>query len=221
MTKYYLSFTILAMTMAASAVVAQTSVAPVGTGTVSPAAATSGTVAPAPVSLITNAPVSITSSTPAPISVTVTTAPVVSSTVIPTTGITATVLPTAPTTTTVIAPTVAPASTPISGSNNYFDEAMIKWNVTLALGGRLGSGNAVTPSPDGGLIYITRADGRLDVIQASDGSPVSDFTPQPTESGWTVTCSSGVYFGNLFGNEYAAYAVIDTPPTGSGFDFTR
>lgn len=216
MTKYSLSFRILALTLAASIVVAQTSVAPVGTQTVSPNAATVGTVAPVPVTLATGAPVSIT---PAPVPGTISTAPVTSITGVPTTGITATLAPVAPTI--VIAPTVSPALTPTLVTNDYFDAAILKWSITLELGERFGSGNAVTPSPDGGLLYITRANGRLDVILASDGSPVFNFTPQPSVSGWAVTCSSGVYFGKVFAKEYAAYAVYDTPPSGSGFDFTR
>ena len=104
---------------------------------------------------------------------------------------------------------------------DYLDDPIMKWSVQLpetgsTLESKIGTGNAVTVSPENSLVYVTLDDGRLEVLSASDGSTRWQYTPPPLDSGWTVRCQSGVYFGEQSGTgKFAIYAIIDQAPSGS------
>lgn len=117
-------------------------------------------------------------------------------------------------------PSEAPSDFPTITSNaDYYDMPKLKWATTLygtgsfGVDAQLGKGNAVVSSPDGVLVYVTLDNGNLHTLSAHDGKPLWSYTPQPLSTGWSVTCSSGVYFGEMRnGDQYAVYAVIDVPP---------
>ena len=228
MVKYTFSLAVLAV--AASAAAGQTltpvpvTSAPVAAlaGTVAPVAAVTGlattapaTTAPGTTAPATTAPLGVSSApvTVAPVPAVVASAAPISGTDAPVSGTAAPVLAPVP----VPAPFLAP-TTPGSTTVDYFDEPLLKWSTTVGSG--LGSGNAVTVSPDGLLVYVTRSNGQLDILQASDGKLKSSITPEVNAAGNPITCSSGVYFGNLFGQQFAAYAIIDQP-FGTGFESSR
>jgi hypothetical protein len=120
------------------------------------------------------------------------------------------------------APTAAPvASAPTAA--NYFDEPLQKWTAQIdgtgsTFGSQISKGNAVTVSPDGASIYVTLNDGRLEVLSANDGSRRWGYEPTPLDGGWTVSCKSGVSFGEKADGKYAVYAIIDVPPAQSGME---
>jgi hypothetical protein len=126
-------------------------------------------------------------------------------------------------------PSVAPSSYPTITSNAiYYDFPKLKWSNTLEGTGFLGddeaklvTGNAVLCSPDGTLIYVTLDNGALRVLSASDGTTRWSHTPEPLASGWSVTCNSGVYFGEMNdGQQYVVYAVVDVPPDTGREDYS-
>ncbi len=109
---------------------------------------------------------------------------------------------------------------------SYFATPKLRWSIQLSRAGpglaQLGPGNAVTISPDGGLIYVTLNDGSLEIRKASNGDLVKTITPPANALNWAITSSSGVAFGTLQGiGGFAVYAIIDTPPTGTSEDLTR
>jgi len=85
----------------------------------------------------------------------------------------------------------------------------------------LSHGNGVLASPDGLLVYVTMSNGALQVLSAFDGGNYSRFKPSPIAEGWSVTCNSGVYFGQKRnGERYAIWAVIDVPPDLDAEDYS-
>ena len=78
---------------------------------------------------------------------------------------------------------------------------------------KLARGNAVTASPDGALVYVTMDNGSLTTLTAHDGATRFSYTPESIADGWSTSCESGVYFGELRnGEQYAVWAVVDVPP---------
>ena len=69
------------------------------------------------------------------------------------------------------------------------------------------SPNVVSLSPDEASLYVTLADGTLEVLDPTDGSSVYNYKPNPVANGGTVSCQSGV----AYGDGYVIYAVIDKP----------
>ena len=176
---------------------------------------------------VTSAPV--VSSTAAPVLPQPTAAPVTSAPF--TSGPTATPVTTAPSSSPSIGPTPAPTFAPTSTDGvQLFSSPAEKWSVTLEAGtglytGKVGEGNAVTISPDGMLLYITRDNGRLDVLKPSDGTVRWSYQPVPVGPRFNpVHCTSGVYFGNMNGiGDFVVYTIIDEPsPSSEAFeDATR
>lgn len=84
-------------------------------------------------------------------------------------------------------------------------------------------GNGIAVSPDQALLYITRDNGRLDILVASDGSHRWSYTPERVGPNFfPVACSSSVYFGDLAGiGTFAVYNIIDQPPPGFPADASR
>jgi hypothetical protein len=126
-------------------------------------------------------------------------------------------------------PSVAPSSYPTIPSNAiYYDFPKLKWSTTLEGTGFFGdkeaniaTGNAVLSSPDGVLVYVTLDNGALRVLSAHDGTTRWSYTPERLASGWSVTCNSGVYFGEMEnGQQYVVYAVIDVPPDTGREDYS-
>lgn len=80
--------------------------------------------------------------------------------------------------------------------------------------GMIGKGNGVTLSPDGALLYITHTEGHLSVLRSSTGDPFWEYSPQSASTN-PIKCESTVAFGELDGQAYAAYAIIEEAPFGS------
>ena len=105
-------------------------------------------------------------------------------------------------------------------------DPLVAWSVKLPEStnptaglSNLVDGNAVTLSPDGTLLYVTLSDGRLQVLDPSDGSTMFDYQPEPANAGWGLRCSSGVYFGELGTiGAVAIYGIVDIPPPGVNSD---
>ena len=52
----------------------------------------------------------------------------------------------------------------------------------------------------------------LSVLDAGDGTVRWFYQPSPSKSGWSVSCQSGVTFGELEGvGTFGVYAIIDRP----------
>jgi hypothetical protein len=126
-------------------------------------------------------------------------------------------------------PSAAPSSYPTIASNAiYYDIPKLKWSTTLEGTGffgeeeaKLATGNAVLSSPDGALVYVTLDNGAVRVLSAHDGSSRWSHTPEPLASGWSITCNSGVYFGEMQnGQKYVVYAVVDVPPDTGKEDYS-
>lgn len=102
---------------------------------------------------------------------------------------------------------------------DYFNLPRRKWSIDLDTPNfsQLSKGNAVTLSPDNALLYITANNGKLTVLNAKDGSERWSFTPSRSTNNTTVSCASGVYFGEhpVTGEEFAAYSIVDEDPEGS------
>jgi hypothetical protein len=101
---------------------------------------------------------------------------------------------------------------------DYHNAPRRKWSVQLdhTYSSQLRKGNAVTLSPDNVLLYITHNNGRLTVLHAHDGSERWSYKPSLNNTQWPISCQSGVYFGEhpKTGEEFAVYAITDTPPDG-------
>jgi outer membrane protein assembly factor BamB len=125
-------------------------------------------------------------------------------------------------------PSPWPSSSPtIESLVNYYDKPELKWTTQVegtgpnTLDPKLSKGNGVLASPDGLLVYVTTDNGSLQALAASNGTPKFYFVPDAIESGWTVSCNSGVYFGKTRdGQQYAVWAVIDIPPDTSIQDYS-
>jgi hypothetical protein len=126
-------------------------------------------------------------------------------------------------------PSAAPSSYPTITSNAiYYDFPKLKWSTTLEGTGffgaeeaKLATGNAVLSSPDGAFVYVTLDNGALRVLSAHDGRTRWTHTPELLASGWSVTCNSGVYFGEMKnGQQYVVYAVVDVPPDTGKEDYS-
>ena len=81
------------------------------------------------------------------------------------------------------------------------------WSTSLSgTSPMIGSGNVVSLSPDEAALYVTLADGTLEVLDPTDGSSMYNYKPNPVAGG-SVSCKSGV----AYGDGYIVYAVIDKP----------
>lgn len=115
-------------------------------------------------------------------------------------------------------PTVSATPT-IAAQVDYFSMPRRKWSVQIdrPYSSQLRKGNAVTLSPDNVLLYITHNNGQLTVLHAHDGTERWSYMPTNfNENQWSISCQSGVYFGQhpTTGEEFAVYAIIDTPTDG-------
>lgn len=112
-------------------------------------------------------------------------------------------------------PTLAPELT-------FLDEPQQKLAFTLnsfLTTSEVSNGNSVTISPDGLLIYFTRDNGRIDVHNALDGSFRFQYNPiRASPNFFPVQCQSGIAFGDWNGQQYAVYAIVDTPQSTSETD---
>ena len=115
-------------------------------------------------------------------------------------------------------PSQSPAPTTVDGFQ-YHDTAREKWATALPRGtglytGNVLKGNNVALSPDGLLLYVTRDNGRLDVLNPSDGTLRWSYEPSAVAPNYyPVHCTSGVYFGShRTMGDFAVYTIIDEPP---------
>ena len=103
------------------------------------------------------------------------------------------------------------AASPALGQQLSLFDPTVKWSTSIpGTSPSIGDKNAVSLSPDDTHLYITLANGGLEVLDASDGTSKYNYTPNPVADGWTTSCTSGV----AYGSDYVLYAVIDTPPQG-------
>ena len=99
---------------------------------------------------------------------------------------------------------------------NFLSDPLVQWSYTLPVAGHgltrsLRKGNAVVASRDERLLFITAEDASLHILGTGDGMPVADAY-QPTLDGVNTTCNSGVALAeDVYGVDYAVYAVIDNP----------
>jgi hypothetical protein len=99
---------------------------------------------------------------------------------------------------------------------NFLSDPLVQWSYTLPVAGdlltrSLRKGNAVVASQDDRLLFITAEDASLHILGTGDGMPVADAY-QPNLEGVNTTCNSGVALAeDVYGVDYAVYAVIDSP----------
>ena len=97
---------------------------------------------------------------------------------------------------------------------NFLSDPLVQWSYTLPVAGdltrSLRKGNAVVASLDDRLLFITAEDASFHILRTGDGMPVADAY-QPTLDGVSTTCNSGVVLAeDVYGVDYAVYAVIDS-----------
>lgn len=109
-------------------------------------------------------------------------------------------------------------------SANFLNEPQVQWSYTLPQSDdsqerSLRRGNAVVPTQDDSLLFITTQDASLFILQTSDGLPITDAYEPPAVAGAMTSCQSGVALAEEeTGVQYAVYAVIDAPDTNVGSD---
>lgn len=100
---------------------------------------------------------------------------------------------------------------------NFLSDPLVQWSYTLPVAGdlltrSLRKGNAVVASRDDRLLFITAEDASLHILGTEDGMPVADAYQPTLIDGANTTCKSGVALAeDVYGVDYAVYAVIDSP----------
>jgi hypothetical protein len=102
---------------------------------------------------------------------------------------------------------------------NFLAEPLVSWSYTLPIDEdgstrSLLQGNAVVASLDGRQLFITTEDASLFILGTGDGLPIADAYQPPLIEDVLTTCKSGVALADdVYGVDYAVYAVIDSPDT--------
>jgi hypothetical protein len=102
---------------------------------------------------------------------------------------------------------------------NFLTEPLVSWSYTLPVDENgstrsLLQGNAVVASLNDKLLFITTEDASLFILGTSDGLPIADAYQPPLIADALTTCTSGVALAeDVYGVDFAVYAVIDSPDT--------
>jgi hypothetical protein len=102
---------------------------------------------------------------------------------------------------------------------NFLAEPLVAWSYTLPLAEdgstrSLLQGNAVVASLDDRLLFVTTVDASLFILGTGDGLPIADAYQPALIADVLTTCKSGVALAeDVYGVDYAVYAVIDSPDT--------
>lgn len=109
---------------------------------------------------------------------------------------------------------------------NYYADPQLAWKIQMD-DWSLDTANAVEQSPfNENILYITSKEAHLTVVSATDGKVLATRKPPTTSFGsngdsvnWTVSCNSGIGFGELAdGTQFMAYSIVFQPPEGSNND---